>query len=433
MRLLCIYRHYWPDITPYARLLKTITERLTDDGHEVTVLTAQPGYNDVKQEKQPWRETLGGVDVVRYWLPPERKRFVVMRFLGFAVFLFRSFLHALWNRKKYDAVLFNVHPPFMMGATGLAIRYIAGLPYVYHCQDIHPESSLIAKRMRQGVPYRILRWLDTRVCRSARRNIVLSEDMRDTLVERGVQPKQITVLNNFRLSVHFDGSESVPALLTGDSGCFTVLFAGNIGNFQGLDAVVEAAKLLSDNTGIRFVFMGEGSAKNRLTTAAGDMVGRTVFFLPQCSVEVAFASMEQADLGLVTLAPDVYRVAYPSKTMMYLAAGCPILTVIEPESNLAATVQDNQLGYVCGTRGASAIADAIRVAYKDRAKWDAVERDRLRSACDATVGVEQVLNRWSRLAEDCFASDDSPVQVANNRSADVPGSVPEMTHSGTEG
>jgi len=90
MKILCIYRHYWPDITPYARLLKAIAEHLVSEGHEVTVFTGQPGYNDVRQGSQPWREKLNGVDVIRVWLPPERKRFVVLRLLGFLWFLGRA-------------------------------------------------------------------------------------------------------------------------------------------------------------------------------------------------------------------------------------------------------------------------------------------------------------------------------------------------------
>ena len=86
MRILAIYRHYWPDATPYARLLKVILEEQIAQGHQVEVLCGQPSYNDIQFERQPWREVVGGVQVRRFALFPERKRFRLLRAFNYSRF-----------------------------------------------------------------------------------------------------------------------------------------------------------------------------------------------------------------------------------------------------------------------------------------------------------------------------------------------------------
>ncbi|MBS0212551.1 MAG: glycosyltransferase family 4 protein [Proteobacteria bacterium] len=397
MRVLCIYRHYWPDVTPYARLLRAIAEHLVSEGHAVTVFTGQPGYNDVRQRLQPWRETLGGVEVIRVRLPPERKRFLALRLLGFLGFLGQALAHSLWNRRRYDLALFNMHPPLLMGVTGLAIRCLAGIPFIYHCQDIHPESSRVVGRIRNPHVYRLLRRIDAAVCQAARLNVVLSEDMRDTLLERGVPPARIEVLNNFSLDHYDNGAAEVPPPLDDAGEKFQVLFAGNLGDFQGLDSIVEAAHRLAENPAIRFVFMGEGLAKHRLVEAAGGLVGRTVFFIDFQPVEVAHAAMARADLGLISLAPKVYRVAFPSKTMMYLSAGCPVLAIVEPDSNLARTIRDQQLGYVAPAADAATIASTMEGAWRERSRWTAPARLALQERAEQLYGRAKAMKRWARI------------------------------------
>ncbi|MEL7430004.1 MAG: hypothetical protein AAFN43_08380, partial [Pseudomonadota bacterium] len=71
MRIVILYRYFWPDAPPYATMLKTIAEGLTKDGHEITVLCGQPSYGAGKDlPHQPARENLHiGVDVRRCTFP----------------------------------------------------------------------------------------------------------------------------------------------------------------------------------------------------------------------------------------------------------------------------------------------------------------------------------------------------------------------------
>ena len=44
MRILIVYRYFWPDTPPYATMLRDISRWLAEAGHDVEILTAQPSY-----------------------------------------------------------------------------------------------------------------------------------------------------------------------------------------------------------------------------------------------------------------------------------------------------------------------------------------------------------------------------------------------------
>lgn len=398
MRILAIYRHYWPDTTPYARILRTLLESFATAGHETTVFTAQPSYNDIQHPHQSWREQLGGVDVHRAWLLPERKQWPLVRSLNFACFLLRAVWHATCVR-RYDVILANVHPPVFMGLALRIIQRLTGTPYVLHCQDIHPESAQRAGKMRHAAIYAWLRECDRRNCTRAEAVVTLGDDMVRTLADRGGSLPNTVVINNPPLDVDLaHAAEVLPAPLnTHDHDRFRVLFAGNLGNFQGLDEIIAAAHQLAARQDIQFIFMGEGLAKERLVDSAADLVERTVWFLPYQRVEAAWTAIGRCDLGLVSLLPEIYRYAFPSKSMMYFAAGCPVLAVMESESELAATIHRYGLGYVAPQGDIARLTDTIALAADQRSYWSLTERNRIAKTCQQLYGRQAMLAKWHGL------------------------------------
>jgi len=249
--------------------------------------------------------------------------------------------------------------------------------------------------LRDGPLYRLLRALDASVCRRASAVVVLSQDMKRTLMARGVPGDRVHVINNFSL-VEPDSSRSRRAAdFSKKAGSRWVVFAGNLGRFQGLETVIDAARLLSAEPQIRFVFLGEGVAKEPLKKRAGDLLGRSVDFRGYLPPERAFEVLRQADLGLVTLRPALFRAAFPSKLMTYLMAGCRVLVVVERESELAETILTEELGAWCPQDDPAALAELIRseLARPQGAPSELIARARV------LFGEERILGQWMELLD----------------------------------
>lgn len=268
--------------------------------------------------------------------------------------------------------------------------------FLYHKQDIYPEVTVTPQRPL-GLVGRGLRRVDTRTDLAASRVIVLSRDMAKTLGARGVDGRQVRVINNF---------DPWPVELTQqtrgvrDAGSdLEVAFAGNLGRFQGLETMFDAVELLRDEP-IRFHFFGEGplvaDLHSRIRSASLTNVEVHGYRPP---AEVANFLAERADLGVVSLTPGVIRAAYPSKTLSYLRQGTPILALVEGSSELSDMVVSRHLGLQVEPGDVGGLVDALRGAASDpHALHGAPER--LRELYAREYSREARLSQWSALFDE---------------------------------
>lgn len=391
--MLLVHRYYWPDVPPYAHMLRVIGEHLVGDGYDVTVFCGPVSYNAAVATADA-ADPASRIRVHRIRLPSDDKGHPLRRGLSMALFAVRLVAHVVRHRSRYDLMTVSTVPPVAMGAAANVVRRLTGLPYLYHCMDIYPEVLEVAGVTERRALLRWARRLDTASCRSAAAVITLSDDMKSTLVTRGIRPSTITVLNNFEIAT--TAAANVDEVL-GDPNRFRITFAGNMGRFQGLDTIVDAARdVLGSRAGIEFLFMGSGTDTNLLRRRASGLADGGIRFVAQQPPEVAAAVLERSDLALVPIRQGMHRVAYPSKTATCLAAGCRLLAVVEPDSNLGRMVREHDLGSLSEPGDAVSLAAAI-VSEVDRGRATTVERARLRAAAETFFGRQSRLAEWSRL------------------------------------
>ena len=397
-RVLLIHRYFWPDTPPYAVMLRRIAAHLAANGHEVEVLSSQPSYKpETSPQPAPATERMDGFTVRRLRMRPDRGG-RLRRPRNMARFSLLAALRVLFG-PRCDVVMCSTVPQVLLGwATSWAARR-RGSAFVYHCMDLHPEIGRLSGEFAHPLVYRGLLRLDLAACRRAAVVVVLSDDMREALLRRDpTLADRIVVLNNFDLPEY--GAEAAGAPVPPGDDSITVAFTGNLGRFQRLDTVVAA--VLSDHPGmvqIRLVLMGEGSAKDelaRLVSAAPRERRDRVVLLPHGSTAQARALMGVADWGLVSLAPEVIRYAYPSKTATYLSEGLPVLAAVEADSALVREVEAWGVGHHLPLESPAVAADAL-AALADHRDEAATRRDRARTVWAREFAVEGRLAQWDAL------------------------------------
>lgn len=401
LRILAIHRYFWPDTPPYATMLRAIAERWSQDGHDVEVLSTQPSYKKrAKIEHCPSVEDVGGIRVRRITLPGDVGRNSLVRIFNIFAFAITVVWYAL-TRPRFDVIMASTAPPVFVGAAARIAARLRGAKFVYHCMDLHPEIGRISGEFRNPWLYALLQRIDTRNCLKAERVIVLSKDMEQTVLDRpGASGARIEIINNFSLSSFVDtGPDSVPDGLEKPPGHFRILFAGNIGRFQGLESVVKAVSLLRHRSNLELVFLGEGKAVDELGKCAGDLLGTQVRFFPHQPTDVARAVIRTADLCLVSLAPEIYKYAYPSKTMTYLCEGRPLLVSIERSSELARFVKECGVGIVVHPEDPVALADRLGAIIDNADELHAMSERAARTG-QQWFDRDKVLDRWSRLIKE---------------------------------
>lgn len=405
MKILIIYRHYWPDTPPLGSMLRTLAEHLAARGHRVYVVTAQPSYQGRGYkgggEMLPRREFKGGVRIIRLPLPAETGG-TFRRAINALLFQVSAFSYAA--RHRFDLLWANTLPPVYSGFNAMVSARACGARLLYHVQDTYPEVWRYSSRKAPGVLkqlfIRMLATIDSWTCRSAAAVVVLSEDMMRTIADRGGNGAvAFHVLNNFvQAELKTDGA---PPARVGTSD-FRLVFSGNLGRFQNLELLIEAMALIDPDEGIALEFIGSGVAEERLCELVRQRRLSHVSFTARLPSDEAFRLTRTADLGVISLIPGMYRVSYPSKLMTYMAAGLPVLALVECDSGLAHYIEDNGAG-LAAEGDAAAVAAAIRKARDIFAK-DADVKARVIALAERDFGRASVRDRWARLI-DSFSAD----------------------------
>jgi len=354
----------WFDPEPFYKGLG-FAAKLMDIGHAVQVLTGFPNYPGGRlydgYRMRPWmRETMDGVPIVRVPLYPSHDGSGVKRVATYASFAASAALIGGALTERPD-VIYAYHPP---GTVGLAAAWLSAakrVPLVYDIQDMWPETLLASGMFGSRIGAGLVGNAMSMVYRAADRIIVLSPGFKRLLCSRGVPEHKIDVVYNWSPD---ETAASGPAVARAEeaqashSG-FEVLFAGNMGKAQGLDAVLEAAAIVSrTSTDVRFVFVGAGVEKDRLQARAQQLGLSNTEFRSAVSRDKMGVTLGQSNVLLVHLRDDpLFAATIPSKTQSYLMAGRPIIMAVRGEA--ARLVEKAKAGVACEPENPNDIAQAI--------------------------------------------------------------------------
>ena len=354
MKILFTHRYYYPDTSPYALMLRSIATHFAQGGHDVHVFASKPSYRDVENASDT--DDVENISVKRCWVFRENRHNLLTRVLN--VFMYCSGLFFTILRQRPDIVTASTFPPVIAAWSASLAARIVGAKFIYHMQDVHPEvSKYSGGRLGRGLPFWLLRKLDNQSLRRASAIVVLSEDMANTLRARDIGDLPITVINNFLLD-SFGANNIAPPQYKKSPGKYQLIFAGNLGRFQNLPLLVDGvARCFERHPELELFFLGDGAALPDLLKNWGDHP--QVRFAPFMPFAQASELIAEADVGLVSLTPDMYRVSFPSKMMTYLGLGIPVLALVEAESALAREIEVCGLGVVPANSNPTAIETAV--------------------------------------------------------------------------
>ena len=373
-----------PDSVSTGEIMADLAQDLRDRGHRVTVLTTVPHYNaDASaQGRQPLQRCWGrllqqsdyhGITVYHAQIPAKSPS-VIGRILGWIGFHAVSTIAGVVTVPKPDVIL-TPSPPLSIGVSAWIIAVLRGARFIYNVQEIYPDIAVNLGALKNATAIRALETLERFVYRKSAMVTVIADRMRQRLISKGVPPDKVEVVPNFvdldRLTpVPRDNPFSRQHRLTD---AFSVTYAGNMGPAQGLEIVIEAARLLAAADGnIRFLLIGEGMLRQALTAAAASLPANNVTVLPYQPNAMMPQIYSASDVSLVPQAAATGSDAIPSKVYRIMATGRPLIAVTDPQSDLAALVREAGCGVVVEPGDAQALANVVGRASADRAGWEAM-------------------------------------------------------------
>ncbi len=151
-----------------------------------------------------------------------------------------------------------------------------------------------------------------------------------------------------------------------------VLYSGNMGEKQGLEIVIEAARALTDELALHFIMCGQGAAYARLRKLAEGL--DNIKWLPLQPIDKLNELLNAADIHLLPQRADAADLVMPSKLTGILASGRPVVATAHPGTEVWNVVQGR--GITVEPGNVEAFAGAIQKLAGDAERRKALGRRR---------------------------------------------------------
>ncbi len=361
MRVIYFHQHFTTPKAGGGTRSYEFAKRMISCGHQVTMVCAggQKLFNLSPTKKRDiYRGDIDGIDVIQISLPYSNKDNLIKRTKTFLLFAWAGVKIAL--KENYD-LLFATSTPLTAGIPGIFAKIFRKKRFIFEVRDLWPElpKALGLKNPFALCGMSILEWLSYHFSDAC---IGLSPGICEGIKKRSQANKPVAMIpNGSDLDIFSPGYRS-SLQLKGISSTDTVaIFTGAHGVANGLDAILDAAKVLKQRNcnDIKLVFFGDGKLKPVLVERAHkEGLDNCLFFDPVSKTELN-KIVASADIGLMVLAniPAFYYGTSPNKFFDYISAGLPILN--NYPGWLADMIRENDCGVVVAPNNPEAFADGL--------------------------------------------------------------------------
>lgn len=361
MRLLVVSQYFWPENFRINDLVAELVRR----GHQVTVLTGLPNYPDgrVFQEFRcaPARYSYyEGAEVIRVPLMP-RGQGGLRLMLNYLTFAVSASVVGLWKlRGRQFDVIFAYEPsPITVGLPAAVMRVVKRAPLAFWVLDLWPETLQAIGVMRSHALLQAVGKLVAFIYKRCDLILAQSKSFIPQIQKYAGTSSRVVYFPNWAESV-FDMHDAVPAAeVPLKPGSFNVMFAGNIGDAQDFPAILAAAESLKSHAHIRWLIVGDG----RMARWVADEIRRRhlqdcVHMLGRHPVERMPSFFKHANALLVSLKDEpIFSMTIPGKLQSYLAAGIPVVAMLNGEG--AEVVTNSRSGLTCAAGDDAGLAAAV--------------------------------------------------------------------------
>ena len=378
--ILIVNQFFTPEMGAPAARFQDFGRLLVERGHRVQIITGFPNspsgiIPEVYRGRLRQRETIDGVEVSRGWIYASPRLSSWTKSAGFVSFALSASLWSAFGRFSSDVVI-STSPPPSVGIPGMIAARRLGVPMVFDVRDIWPEAIAESGRLRSPRLIRILETIEKNIYERAAAITVVTDGKRERLIEKGVPAEKIRVVPN---GVDLSRFEDIPQDRTAvlrelglDPGGFVVVYAGIFNPPQGLDVLLEAAKILQADehaaaTPIQFALVGDGSERARLAQRVqNEGLSHVVQLVPEQPRERIPAILSAASAIAVTLRKRRDTHTVPSKIYESMASGRPVL--VSADGAPAQILLESRSGLASPAEDAPGLVQAILTLTRDPAE-----------------------------------------------------------------
>lgn len=365
MKIVMISQYFWPE----EFRINAICSELKKRGHEVEVLTGIPNYPQGRfYDGYSWRkrrqEEFEGIPITRVPIISRGKGplQLIANYISFIVSARRN--KYLKKFKDFDISLVYETSPITQAYPAIKLRRKYGVPTCMYVCDLWPESLQFGGNINNKLILHFVRKMVDGIYRKCDVLLLSSRGFEKNIREYNYPSERMMYFPNWAEDAYIvmraeEGKRSAPIDAVGK---FVVMYAGNVGEAQGFDVILEAAGLLADKKDIVFRILGNGRRLDEMKQKVQEQGLGNISFLGKRHFTKMSAYFSQASIMLATLKDHpIARLTLPGRIVSFMACGKPIITNIQGET--ADIIREAEAGLCCSPNSAKTLAEAINKAY----------------------------------------------------------------------
>ncbi|MDO9384689.1 MAG: glycosyltransferase family 4 protein [Hyphomicrobiaceae bacterium] len=364
LKILILTQYFWPE----NFRINDLTEELAARGHQITVLTGVPNYPGGKvfadYAKNPAQfSSFKGVQVVRIPLLPRGNGSLQLVF-NYLSFVVSGLTFGAWKLRgrEFDAIFVFMISPITAVLPAILQRKLKRSPLFVWILDLWPETLSAIGAVKSPRMLALVGQLVSYIYRRTDHILVQSQAFIDNVRRYAGPEAKVSYFPGWAEAAFSGDLRSVERApeLDAYKDTFNVIFAGNIGEAQDFPAILDAAEVLSDRPDVRIIVIGDGRESAYVAHEINRRrLSERVVLLGRFPLERMPSFFAGADALLVTLKRDpIFAMTIPGKVQSYLAAGVPLVAMLDGEG--ARVIDQLGAGLTCPSGNGEGLAAQIR-------------------------------------------------------------------------
>jgi colanic acid biosynthesis glycosyl transferase WcaI len=340
--------NYSPELTGIGKYTGEMAHWLSSK-NKVKVITAPPYYPEWKiptdySGKRYTRYRENNIEVIRCPLYVPSNPNSLKRILHLLSFSISSSLPVLLSYFWRPNIIFIVVPTFFCSIHALFLGLLGKNKTVIHIQDFEIDAMFGLSMFKGGLIKKIVFYIELKILNSFDYVSTISEGMMNLAIKKGVNPEKLIFLPNWSeldnfLNISVD--EKLEKKIKEIHDDKIILYSGNMGEKQGLEFVIKAAKKMENYSEFHFLMVGDGAAKSRLINLAESLNLKNITFLDLVSYKALPTLLNAASCHLITQKIAASDLVMPSKLINIFAVGGNAVIAAEKDTTLGSICTNN--------------------------------------------------------------------------------------------
>lgn len=301
------------------------SQELIKEGHDVVVLTS----NRRGEGKLIERQIVDGIRIISVKNPYSNDMNVASRLWSFFRFMVLSSVIGL--RQSNIDLVYATSTPLSVGIPALLIKWFRGTDFLFEVRDLWPEVPVQLKAIKNKLIIKVLKIYEGLIYKQALHIVALSPGMKEGVISQGIPESKVSMIPNMAKKDKFflrPKNVSIADTFGIDLTKFNAIHFGTMGAANGLDYIINAAKILKEDgfESINIIFLGSGSQDARLMDICKEADLDNVKFLGRHPMKVVSEIVNICDCSIVPFSnvPILYTNS-PNKFFDSLSAGKAII------------------------------------------------------------------------------------------------------------